>query len=136
MIGGVSTAQRLLIGYGTAILTVGFLLGTVLGVLRRNTPPIRNLATAHVETLMQAAVHFGVAFAIGAVGFGSSAATWGAVLLVVGSAMQAVGVTLNWLTNTPDQFARRSPGFVVNSVSTFVIWPGLAITVWGIFTNL
>ena len=131
-----STAQRLLVGYGTIVLVVGFVLGTVLGIVRMKTPPVRTLATAHVETLLQAAVHFGLAFAVGAVGFDSSAATWGAVLLIVGSAMQAVGVTLNCVTNTADQFAQRSPGFVVNSLSSFVIWPGLVVTVVGILANL
>ena len=61
---------------------------------------------------------------------------WGAVLLVIGSAMQATGVTLNWLTKTKDQFAERSPGFFINSASTFVFMPGLIITVIGILTNL
>ena len=131
-----STAQRLFVGYGTAILVVGFLLGTLLGTLRMNAGPIRSLATAHVETLMQAAMHFGLAFAVGAVGFNSTAATWAALLVVVGSAMQATGVTLNWVTKTNDQFAQRSPGFMINSASSFVIWPGLALTAWGIFTRL
>jgi hypothetical protein len=89
-----------------------------------------------METLMQAAMVLGLAFAIGATGFDSTAATWGAVLLVVGAAMQAVGVTLNWLTATGDQFAERSPGFKINSLATFVAWPGLLITVIGIFANL
>lgn len=131
-----SAAQRLFVGYGTSILTVGFVLGTVLGMLRRNTPSIPNLATAHIETLMQAALHLGLAFAVGAAQFDSSAATWGAALLVTGSAMQAVGVTLNWVTRAEDQFAQRPPGFVVNSTATFVIWPGLLITGWGILTGL
>jgi hypothetical protein len=131
-----SSAQRVFLGYGTVILVVGFGLGTVLGMLRMKTPSIRALATAHVETLMQAAMHFGLAFAVGAVGFDSSAATWGAWLLVAGSAMQATGVTLNWITNTTDQFAQRSPGFLVNSFSTFIIWPGLLITGYGILDNL
>jgi hypothetical protein len=131
-----STAQRVFLGYGTVILVVGFVLGTVLGMLRRKAPSIGPLATAHVETLMQAAMHFGLAFAVGAVGFDSSAASWGAWLLVIGSAMQATGVTLNWVTKATDQFAERSPGFVVNSLSTFVVWPGLIITGWGILTNL
>jgi hypothetical protein len=131
-----STAQRVFLGYGTVILVVGFALGTVLGMLRTKAPPIRALATAHVETLMQAAMHFGLAFAVGAVGFDSTAATWGAWLLVIGSAMQASGVTLNWITKTNDQFAERSPGFLVNSLSTFITWPGLLITGYGILTNL
>jgi hypothetical protein len=131
-----STAQRLLIGYGTLVLVVGFALGTVLGSLRMRGPAIRTLTAAHVETLLQGAMHFGLAFAVGAVGFGSAWATWGAVLIVVGSAMQATGVTMNWVTATPDQFASRSPGFVLNSLSTFVIWPGLAVTAVGILTRL
>ena len=131
-----SAAQRLFVGYGTSILTVGFVLGTVLGMLRRNTPSIPNLATAHIETLMQAALHLGLAFAVGAAQFDSTAATCGAALLVTGSAMQAVGVTLNWVTKAEDQFAQRPPGFVVNSTATFVIWPGLLITGWGILTGL
>ena len=131
-----STAQRVFVGYGSTILVVGFVLGTVMGSLRMKGPPIRALATAHVETLMQAAMHFGLAFAVGVVGFDSTTATWGAVLLVIGSAMQASGATLNWLTSSGDQFADRSPGFVVNSLSAFVIWPGLVITIYGIFANL
>jgi len=132
----VSSAQRILLGYGTIILAVGFVLGTVLGTLRMHAPPIRALATAHVETLMQAAMHLGLAFAVGAVGFSSAAATWGASLLVAGSAMQAAGVTLNWLSRTEDQFAERAPGFRINSVATFVIWPGLVIIVWAILSRL
>jgi hypothetical protein len=131
-----STAQRVLLGYGTVILVVGFGLGSVLGMLRMKAPAMRALATAHVETLMQAAMHFGLAFAVAAVGFDSTAAAWGAWLLVIGSAMQATGVTLNWVTKTADQFAERSPGFLVNSLSSFVIWPGLLITAGGILGNL
>lgn len=131
-----STAQRVFVGYGTVVLVGGFVLGTALGMLRAKAPAARALATAHVETLMQAAMHFGLAFAVGAVGYHSTAATWGAWLVVIGSAMQATGVTLNWITKTTDQFAERSPGFLVNSFSTFVIWPGLLITCSGILTNL
>src|SRR5262245_15135436 len=98
----VSTAQRWFVAYGTIVLVVGFLLGTLLGGLRARAPAVRSLASAHVETLMQAAMHFGLAFAVGIVGFESTAATWGAVLLVVGSAMQATGATLNWATKTEE----------------------------------
>jgi len=131
-----STAQQIFLAYGTVILVVGFTLGSILGMLRMKQPSIRNLAMAHVETLMQSAMHLGLAFAVGAVGFGSSLATWGAALLAVGSAMQATGVTLNWLTKAVDQFAEKSPGYLINSASTFVIFPGLLITAWGILTNL
>lgn len=81
-------------------------------------------------------MHLGLGFAVAATGFDSTAATWGAILLAVGSGMQATGVTLNWITSTGDQFAEKSPGYLINSTSTFVIFPGLLITAWGILTNL
>jgi len=76
----VSTAQQLFIGYGVIILGVAFVLGAILGGLRMTVPAVRTLAMAHVETLIQAALHLGLAFAIAAVGFRSTAATWGAAL--------------------------------------------------------
>ena len=97
-----STAQRIFIAYGTAILIVGFGLGTVLGMLRLKMPAVRNLATAHVETLMQAAMHLTLAFAVGAVGFDSGAATLGAWLLVASSGAQALGVMSNWVLEVAD----------------------------------
>jgi hypothetical protein len=105
-------------------------------MLRMKAAAVRSLANAHVETLIQAALHLGLAFAVGAVGFASGAATWAAALLVAGSALQAVGATLNWATNTGDQFAERSPGFRLNSLATFVIVPGLVIVMVGILTRL
>jgi hypothetical protein len=38
---------------------------TALGALRMKAPSIRNLATAHVETLLQAVMQLGLAFAVG-----------------------------------------------------------------------
>jgi hypothetical protein len=132
----VSTAQRVFISYGSIVLILGFGLGSVLGMMRMKAPAVRNLATAHVETLMQAAMHFGLAFAIGAVGFDGRAAATGAWLLATSSAMQALGVTINWVQNVGDQFAVRSFGFYSNSASTFVAIPGLAVVAYGILTRV
>ena len=131
-----SNAQNVFVAYGTIILGVGFALGIALGALRASKPSIRNLATAHVETLMQASMHLGLAFAVGAVGFDSGTATTGAWLLAIGSGMQAIGVTLNWLQNVGDQFAEKSKGWMINSASTFVAVPGLVIVMAGILGNL
>lgn len=131
-----STAQQILVTYGMIVLIVGFGLGSILGMLRMKSPSVRNLAMAHVETLMQGSMHLGLAAAVGATAFDSSLATWGAILLAIGSGMQATGVTLNWITKTGDQFAEKSPGYLINSTSTFVIFPGLIILAYGILTNL
>lgn len=131
-----SNAQQLFVVYGIIILLGGLGLGTTLGFLRMKHPPIRTLSTAHVETLMQAPIHLGLGFAVGAVGFGSRWATWGAGLFMVGSGMQSIGVTLNWITNTADQFADRSPGFYLNSLSTYAVLPGAIITAAGVLSNI
>jgi hypothetical protein len=131
-----SDAQQVLVVYGMIVLLVGLGLGTVLGVLRMKHPPMRALATAHVEMLMQAPIHLGLAFAAGAVGFESGWATWGAALFVAGSGLQAVGVTTNWIMGTVDQFAERSPGFYLNSLSTYASVPGAVIIAVGVLANV
>lgn len=131
-----STATQLFITYGLIILIVGFGLGSMLGMLRMKSPSLRNLASAHVETLMQGAMHLGLAFAVNASGWDTGWTTVGAILLVIGSAMQASGVTLNWLTKTGDQFAEKSIGYIINSMSTFAIFPGLIIIAIGVLTNI
>ncbi len=131
-----TTAIQLLLIYGMIVLLLGFTLGSVLGALRSKQPEVRKLALAHVETLMQGAMILGVAFAVSATGWDGTLATTGAALLVAGSAMQAAGVTLNWITKTGDQFAEKSPGFILNSLSSFASFPGLIILAFGIFTNL
>ena len=131
-----STAQQVLVSYGVVVVLVGLGLGTILGLLRMTRPPIRTLTTAHVETLMQSSVVLGLAFAIGLVGFDSTWATWGAVLFAGGGALQAAGVTLNWITDSTDQFADRSPGFYLNSLSTWPMLAGAIIIAGGVLANV
>ena len=131
-----SDAQQVLLAYATAVLLLGFGLGALLGGVRMNASSARGLATAHGETLLQGAVLLGLAVAIGMTGFESGTATLGAWLLVVGSALQAFGVTLNWIQNVDDQFATRSIGFYANTISTFLSVPGLVIFAGGIYSGL
>ena len=131
-----SNAAQVLVVYGVLILTVGFVLGSILGMLRMKHPSVRNLATAHVETLIQGCMHLGLGFALVLTQFDSGAATAGAWLLVIGSAMQAVGVTLNWAQDVGDQFAERSTGFYANSAGSFLSMPGLIILVIGVLANI
>ena len=131
-----TTATQLFITYGLIVLILGFTLGSALGAIRSKQSSARSLAMAHVETLMQGSMHLGMGFAVSASGWDSQWATIGALLLVLGSAMQAIGVTLNWMTKTGDQFAEKSPGFVLNSLSTFASFPGLVIIAIGVLANL
>ena len=132
-----STAQNLLVGYGVLVLTYGFLLGVPLAAARMKTPAAsRHLVTAHLSGLMQGPIHFGLAFALGAVSFDSSLATVAAGLVVAGSLAEITGGTLNWLQSTQDQFSERSMGFRVNSLTGLLAIPGALIIAVGVLGRL
>lgn len=132
-----STAARVLIAYGVAIVAYGLLLGVPMARIRSANPQApRHLVTTHLSALMQGPVVLGFAFAITAVGFDSGLATVAAVTLLVGLVLEALGGTLNWLRGTGDQFAERSPGFVANAVSGPITILGAAVLVGGVWVGL
>jgi len=132
-----STAARVLIAYGVAVIAFGLLLGVPMARIRAANPQApRHLVTTHLSALIQGSVALGFAFAITAVGFDSGLATGAAVALFIGLALEMVGGTLNWLRGAGDQFAERSPGFVANAISGPITILGAAILVGGIWTAL
>ena len=132
-----STAQDVLVTYGLLALLYGLILGIPLARARMNAPAAsRHLVSTHVSALMQGPLHLGVAFALGAVAFDSTLAVVAAALLVAGSALELGGGTVNWLLATGDQFAERSPGFLLNSLTGPLAIPGLALLAYGVVTRL
>ncbi|MGH1488446.1 MAG: hypothetical protein ACRBK7_03495 [Acidimicrobiales bacterium] len=131
------TAQQILLGYGVIVLAYGLLLGIPLAAARSKAAAAsRHLVNAHLSGLIQGGVVLGLGGAFGATGFESGLATVGALLIVAGFAAESIGGTLNWLQSTGDQFAERSPGFLVNSLSGLLAVPGVLICVYGILTGL
>ena len=123
-----STAQKLLVGYGLIVLTYGFMLGVPLAAARMKTPAAsRHLVTTHLSSLMQGPIHLALAFAIGAVSCDSDLAAVAAVLVIAGSLAEVLGGSLNWLQGTGDQFEERSIGFRVNALSGLLAIPGALI---------
>ena len=93
-----TTAQKILTAYGVVILGYGFGLGVPLALARSSSAQVsRHLVTTHLSALMQGPIHLGLGWTIGAVGMATGTATIAAVLLVVGSAGEAIGGTANWL---------------------------------------
>jgi hypothetical protein len=132
-----STAQNLLVGYGVIVLTYGFLLGVPLAASRMKAPAAsRHLVTTHLSGLMQGPIHFGLAFALGAVSFDSDLATTAAALVVGGSLAEITGGTLNWLQSSQDQFSERSMGFRVNALTGLLPIPGALIIAVGVLGRL
>ncbi len=132
-----STAQKIFIVYGIVIAAYAFLLGIPLAAARAKAPTAsRHLVNAHLSGLMQAPLHFGLAFVVGAVGFEGTLATVGAALVVAGTALETAGGTSNWLSETDDQFAENSTGYKLNSLSGPLAIIGILICLFGVLTNL
>lgn len=135
--GPVSTAGRILVGYGTVVIGYGLVLGVALAKVRSAAPQApRHLVTTHLSALMQGPVALGLAFGAAAVGFDSGVATAGAAILVVGLGLEALGGTLNWLRHTGDQFAERSAGYVANAASAPASIVGGAMLIVGTLASL
>lgn len=107
-----STAQRILLVYGTLSIVYGMTLGLPLSRVRMSHPAApRHLVTAHLSALMQGAMHLGLSVAVASATFTPWILTAAAVGLVCGSALFVGGVTANWLMSVGDHFAERSKGW-------------------------
>ena len=132
-----STAQNLLVGYGLLVLAYGSMLGVPLAAARMKAPAAsRHLVTTHLSGLMQGPIHFGLAFAIGALSFDSGLAVAAAALVVAGSLAEITGGTINWLSGTEDQFDENSTGFRFNSLTGPLVIPGILIVAVAGFANM
>ena len=85
---------------------------------------------------MQGPVVLGLAFAIGAVSFGSALATVAAALIVAGLVAETLGGTINWLRGTGDQFEEKGAGFRLNSLSGPLAIPGALIVTIAVLSKL
>ena len=132
-----TTAQKVLVGYGVIVLVYGFVLGVPLSLARQKAPAApRSLVTAHLSGLIQPSMMIAMAFALAASGFDNGWATAGAWLLVAGGAAEMAGGTTNWLQGTGDQFAENSLGLKINTLSAPLALSGSIILAIGVLANL
>lgn len=132
----VDSAVQVLVLGGLVTLVYGFVLGVPLAAARSSTPHVpRALVTTHLEMLMSGPILLSLAATVQLTGFDGTAAGVGAVLLVVGTGLLAVGGTLNWLQDVDDQFARRSAGWKCNAVAGPTALTGLGILAIGILST-
>ena len=96
----------------------------------------RHLVTTHLSGLIQGGVSLGLAFAVGAADLTPWLATTAAVLVVAGSALEVTGGTVNWLQGTGDQFAERSLGLAINSLSAPPAIVGTVVIAIGVVRGL
>ncbi len=128
-----STAQRILLVYGSLSVVYGMTLGLPLSGIRMSQPTgPRHLVTAHLSALMQGSMHLGLSVAVGFATFTSWLLTASAVALVCGSALFVTGVTANWLMKVDDHFAARSPGWYLLSASGPLHLAGAVVVLAGV----
>ncbi len=128
-----STAQRVLVVYGTVSIVYGMLLGLPLSRVRMAQPVgPRHLVTTHLSALMQGAMHLGLSVAVGFATLTPWCLTASAVAVAAGSALFVAGTTANWLKNIDDHFQERSLGFYLLSASAPLHLAGALVILAGV----
>lgn len=128
-----STAQRIVLVYGTLSVVFGMTLGVPLSQVRMTRPAApRHLVVAHLAALMQGALHLGLSVAVGFATFTPWLLTTAAVALVCGSVLFVAGSTANWLANVGDHFAERSSGWYLLSASAPFHLAGALVVLAGV----
>jgi hypothetical protein len=132
-----TTAQKVLVVYGTLSLSYGFVLGLALSSARMRAPVAsHHLVTAHLSAIIQGATHLGLTVAVGLATLGAWVETSGAILLAVGSALFVGGATVNWLQGVGDHFAERSTGWKLLATSGVLHLGGISIVTVGVLTSV
>ena len=125
------TSTETLIVAGTLVLTVGFLLGMPLARARMASPTAsRHLVNTHLEALIAGGALLALSLAASYSTIAEAAEVVAAWLLIGGVSASLAGGVLNWLSDTEDQFAARTPGFLLQAIS------GPAIVVGGLLLSV
>lgn len=128
-----STAQTVLVVYGTLSIVYGMALGVPLSRVRMVQPTgPRHLVTTHLSALMQGAMHLGLSVAIGFAAFTPWLLTSSAIAVAFGSALFVTGTTANWLMSAGDHFAERPVGFYLLSASAPLHLAGATVILAGV----
>ncbi|MFN0094681.1 MAG: hypothetical protein ACKVVT_07875 [Dehalococcoidia bacterium] len=131
------SAIKILIVTGTLSLTYAFLLGFAMAQARMKAPEApRHLVTTHMEGLLVGAIHLGLTVAVGFSDLAKGLETVAAVLLGAGAALSLAGGTLNWRAAVGDQFAAKSPGYLLQAVSGPVNVVAILIVLVGVLGAL
>ncbi len=128
-----STAQKILVVYGSLSVAYGMTLGLPLSRIRMSQPVgPPHLVTAHLSALMQGAMHLGLSVAVGFATLTPWLLTASAIALACGSALFVAGATANWLMHVGDHFAARSPGWYMLSASGPLHLAGALVVLVGV----
>ena len=131
------TAARVLVVGGVLNLAFGFVTGFVLGRLRETRPEApKYLMLAHTGPLMMGPILLSLVLALGLSRLPARLETLAALLLVVGSAVQAIGNTVNWRSGTVDEFVEHGAGYYLAASAGFLLTLGLALIVAGVLNGV
>ncbi|HWB66307.1 MAG TPA: hypothetical protein VG708_05730 [Mycobacteriales bacterium] len=131
-------AEKVLVVGGLLNVAYGLLLGLAIVRVRTAGAPAtpRYLHAAHIGTFLQAAVLFGLVWAVRLSDLGSGwqqAAAW---LVVIASGLVAVMDTFNWLTGVQDAFAEKSKAVPLGALAAIGDAVGVGILLVGVLKAL
>lgn len=122
---------------GVSILMFGFLLGLPVSSIRAHAPTTpRHLMTAHLTAIMEGTMLLALTQAAMFSTLDATIETVGAVLLVTGCVLDAVGPVANWRQAVDDPFAARSLGWKLQAAGAPLNIAGLAVFVAGVLLAL
>ncbi len=131
------TAEKTLITAGTFALLYGLLLGIPMAQARMKGPTApHHLTNTHLEGLISGAVLLGLSLAASLSTLANGLEVLAASLFTSGVALSLAGGTINWQLGTGDQFAARSPGFLLQAVSGPLLLAGGVIFAIGVLKGL
>jgi len=132
------TAAKVLIIGGVLNLALAFVIGFMLSNSRLKEPAKLQhyLNLDHKASLWEGFMLLGLVFAVELADLSSGLKSLAAALLVASSAFQDGSSVLNWLQGVADEFAERSPGFVLATINAILATVGLAILIVGDFRGL
>lgn len=130
-------AIKILIVTGTLSLTYTFLLGFPMAQARMKAAQApRHLVTTHMEGLLVGPIHLALTLALSFSTLASGLETLAAVLLAAGAVLSLAGGTLNWQQSVGDQFAAKSPGYLLQAISGPVNVIAIVIVLIGVLKGL
>ncbi len=131
------TSVETLIVAGTLVLLYGFLLGVPMAQARMAGPAApRHLVTAHMEALIGGAILLALSIAASFSTLGKGFELLAVWLLIAGVVASLVGGTMNWLGKVDDQFAAKSPGFLLQAAGGPAIVLGGLLLTFGVLKAL
>ena len=132
-----TTATRVLVVGGMAVLMFGFLLGIAMAVARSKAPQApRYLFATHLAAIIQGGVLLALTVAVSFSTLSDNLETAAVSVLLAGVVLFDLGLATNWLQGVRDGFGEKSIGNKVSAAGTPLVLIGTGCLLYGVITGV